>query len=169
MNRRFWFPLGCAVLSVAVCAPWVVRAAAAEGGFDGVVSSIEHEYHVHAVRIPLMSLACLIAGPATHGGVGRLHVAEFEHFTAPADGEELNRMVEDKLGEGWSRIIRDTSRHGDDLTLIFAHNEGSRMGLFIVDLDGNELDVVQVSVDPDRLNEAIGKYGHRETDSNRSN
>ena len=34
------------------------------------------------------------------------------------------------------------------------------MGMFIVDKDGNEMDVVQVSVDPDHLNESIGKYDH---------
>jgi hypothetical protein len=28
------------------------------------------------------------------------------------DGDELNRMVEEKLGAGWERIIRETSRHG---------------------------------------------------------
>ena len=36
------------------------------------------------------------------------------------------------------------------------------MGLFILDLDGTELDVVQVSVDPDRLNETILKYQHHD-------
>ena len=169
MNRRFWLPLGCAVLSVAVFVPWVVRAAGAEGGFDGVVGSIEHQYHVRATRIPFMSLASLIAGTATHGGVGRVHIAEFEHFTKPADGEELNRMVQEKLGEGWSRIIRETSRESNEQTLIFARGEGNRMGLFILDLDGNEMDVVQVSVDPGHLNDTIKKYDHRNEDGHESN
>jgi hypothetical protein len=69
-------------------------------------------------------------------------------------------MVEEKLGAGWERMIRDTSRHGSEQTLIFVHPEGTRMGLFIVDKDGNEMDVVQVSVDPDHLNESIGQYEH---------
>ena len=47
-------------------------------------------------------------------------------------------------------------------TLIFSHPEGKRMGLFILDLDGTDLDVVQVSVDPDRLNETILKYKHHD-------
>jgi hypothetical protein len=169
MNRRFWIPLGCAVLSVAVCVPWVVRAACAEGGFDGVVSSIELQYHVRATRIPFMSLASLIAGNATHGGVGQVHIAEFEHFTRPADGEELNRIVAEKLGQGWQRIIRSTSRQGNEQTLIFARGEGNRMGLFILDLDGGEMDVVQVSVDPGHLNDTIGKYEHHDEDEDSSN
>jgi len=166
MNRHFWVPLACAVLCLLLTVPWwVVRAAGGGGGFDGVVNSIESRYHQHAMRIPFMGLASVVAGAATHGGVGGVHVAEFEHFSAPVDGEELNRMVEEKLGQGWERMIRETSRHGGEQTLIFSHPEGKRMGLFIVDLDGAELNVVQVSVDADRLNETILKYKHHDGDN----
>jgi hypothetical protein len=168
LNRHFWIPLGCAALCVLLVAPWwVVRAAGGgEGGFDGVVSSIESRYHQHAMRIPLMSLGSIVASAVTHGGVDGVHVAEFEHFSSPVDGDDLNRMVEEKLGQGWERMIRETSRatghSGGEQTLIFSHAEGKRMGLFILDLDGTELNVVQVSVDPDRLNETILKYKHHE-------
>ena len=54
-------------------------------------------------------------------------------------------------------------------TLIFMHPEGNRMGLFVVDLDGNELDVVQVSVDPDHLNQSIGQYSHHHEDDDHNN
>jgi hypothetical protein len=169
MRRQFFVPLGCAALCLLVVIPWIAHAAGAAGGFDGVVSSIEHKYHVRATRIPCMGLASLIAGAATHGGVGGVHVADFEHFDKAADGEELNRMVEEKLGQGWKRMIRSTSRHGDEQTLMFAHPEGRRMGLFILDLDGSEMDVVQVSVDPDNLNKTIAKYGRRDHDDDSSN
>lgn len=162
-NKHFWIPVGCAALCVVLTAPWwVVRAAGGEGGFDGVVNTIQSRYRMRATRIPLMGLASFVANAASHGGVDGLHVAEFEHFSAPVDGEELNRMVEEKLGQGWGRMIRETSRHGGGQTLIFSHDEGKRMGLFILDLDGMELDVVQVSVDPDRLNETILKYKHHD-------
>jgi len=39
------------------------------------------------------------------------------------------------------------------------------MGLFILDLEGHELDVVQVSVDPDHLNQSIAQYRHLHGDS----
>ncbi len=38
------------------------------------------------------------------------------------------------------------------------------MGLFVLDLDGHEMDVVQISVDPNHLNENLGKYEHRHHD-----
>ena len=45
--------------------------------------------------------------------------------------------------------------------MIHIHLEVERMGLFVVDLDGHELDVVVVSVDPEHLNENLDRYEHR--------
>jgi len=155
--RRLWI---IPMLVVALLVPVAVMAGGGVGGFNGVVHSIEGRYHVHATRIPFVGLISLIAGKATHGGVSAIHVAVIESFQEPIDGEELNQMVEEKLGAGWERIIRDTSRNGNEQTLIFAHPEGDRMGLFVVDKDGNEMDVVQVSVDPKHLDDDIGHYRH---------
>ncbi len=145
---------------VALAVPVVVLASGAEGGFDGVVSSIESRYHVHAQRIPFLGLISFISHKATNGGVNGMHVAEIDDFHADVDGEELNRMVEQKLGAEWERVIRETSRKGNSQTLVYMHPEGARMGLFVLDLDGQEMDVVQVSVDPKHLNESLGKYEH---------
>lgn len=155
--RRLWI---IPMVVVALLVPVGVMAGGGEGGFNGVVHSIEGKYHVHAMRIPFAGLISFIAGRATHGGVSAIHVAVIESFQEPVDGEELNQMVEEKLGAGWERIIRDTSRHGKEQTLIFIHPEGDRMGLFVVDTDGNEMDVVQVSVDPKHLDDDIGHYRH---------
>lgn len=159
MRRLGWVAWLVPVLLVVLIVPAAVLARGG-GGFDGVVNSLESRYHAHATRIPFLCLISLVADKATQGGVSGMHVAEFENFSARVDGDELNRMVEEKLGQGWERIIRETNRGGGEQTLIFARPEGSRMGLFVLDLDGNELDVVQVSVDPDHLNETIGKYDH---------
>jgi hypothetical protein len=163
MKRLWLIPLFVVALLIPT---GIVLASNGGSGFDGVVTSIESEYHVRATRIPFMGLVSLIAGGATHGGVGGVHVAEFEQFSMHVDGDELNRMVEEKLGAGWERVIRETSRKGNEQTLIFIHPEGNRMGMFIVDRSGNELDVVQVSVDPDHLNESISKYDHQHGEIN---
>jgi hypothetical protein len=156
MKRLWLIPIGCVVLLV----PAVVLAGSGASGFDGVVSSIESRYHVRATRIPFMGLISLASRKATHNGVSNLRVAEIESFPETVDGDELNRMVEEKLGSGWERMIRETSRKGGEQTLIFIHPEGERMGLFVVDKDGNEMDVVQVSVDPKHLDDDVGHYRH---------
>lgn len=156
MRRLLWIPI-CAM---ALFVPVVVLAGGSGNGFDGVVGSIESRYHVRATRIPFLGVVSFIARRASHEGVANLHVAEFEHFDAQVDGSELDRLVEDKLGSGWSRIIRETSKKGGEQTLIFMRPEGNRMGLFVLDLDGSEMDVVQLSVDPDHLDNTLGQYEH---------
>ena len=158
MKRFIWMiPLFAFLIMVPSA---VVLAGNGAGGFDGVVDSIESQYHAHATRIPFMSLISLVAGTATHDGVRSLHVAEFEHFDAFVDSNDLKQMVERKLGSGWELMVRETHRNGGEQTLIYCHPEGKHMGLFIIDHDHGELDVVQVSVDPDHLDESIGKYKH---------
>src|ERR1035437_8233023 len=163
MKRLFLIPIGLVTLLI----PAAVLAGSGEG-FDGVVHSIESKYHIHATRIPFLGIVSLISRKATHGGVNGLHLAEFEHLSGPVDGEELNRLVEEKLGAGWERIIRETSRQGSEQTLIFMHPEGARMGMFVVEYDGKEMDVVEISVDPDHVREKIGEYenhhGHGDGD-----
>lgn len=149
---------------VTLAVPVAVLANGVSGGFDAVVSSIETRYHVHADRIPFLGLVNFVARASTQDGVRGMHVAEIEDFHADVNGEELNKLVSEKLGAGWERVIRETGRNGGAQTLIFMRPEGSRMGMFVLDLDGHEMDVVQMSVDPEHLSEKLGKYEHHERD-----
>jgi hypothetical protein len=160
MRRLLFIP----VCFVALLVPVVVLAGGGEGGFDGVVRTIETRYHVRATKIPFVGLISFVSRSATHGGVGNLHIAEFESFSPAIDGEELNQLVESKLGAGWERVIRETSRDGTNQTLIFMRPEGERMGVFVIDEDGHDLSIVQVSVNPDHLNETISRYDHHNHD-----
>jgi hypothetical protein len=162
--RRLWL---VPIVFIALLVPVAVLAGSGEGGFDGVVHSIETRYHVRATRIPFLGVISLVSRKATHGGVSGLHLAEFESFSEKVDGDELNSMVEEKLGAGWERIIRETSKKGDDQTLIFIHPEGDLMDLFVLDLDGHQMDVVQVSVDPNHLDDDIGRYRHHHGDGDK--
>jgi hypothetical protein len=161
MRRLLLIPLCFFALAV----PVVVLANGARGGFDGVVGSIEERYHVHAERIPFLGFITFISRKATQNGVSSVHVAEIDDFQTGVDGEELNTLVEQQLGAGWERVIRETRRKGDNQTLIFMHPEGQRMGLFVIDLDGHEMELVQVSADPNHLNDSIGKYEHHHHDA----
>ena|SRR5665213_1757268 len=158
MRRYLFIP----VCFVALLIPVAVLAGGGQNGFDGIVNSLESKYGVHATRIPFMGLISMVSRRATNDGVSNMHVAEFDGFSATMNGEELNRTVAEKLGPGWERVIRETSRSGNSQTLIFMHPEGARMGLFVLDADGHELDVVQVSVDPNHLMENVNHYGHHD-------
>ena len=159
--KRLWI---LPMLFLALLVPVAVLAGSGQG-FDGVVRSVESRYHVHATHIPFLGLASFIAGRASHGAVANLHLAEFENFSEAVDGDELNRMVQDRLGSGWERLIRETSRKGGEQTLIYMHPEGNRMGLFVVSLDEHELNVIEVSVDPDHLDDDVNHYRHHHDDA----
>jgi hypothetical protein len=160
MKRFILFPICFLALAV----PVVVLASGAQGNFDSVVNTIEMRYHVRAERIPFLGLISFVSHKASGDAVSSVHVAEIDNFHADVNGEELNALVTEKLGMGWERVIRETSRQSKDQTLIFMHPEGRKMGLFVVDLDGGEMDLVQVSVDPSHLDESIGKYEHHHRD-----
>ena len=157
-------PLGLA----AIMTPAVLLAAGgAGGGFDAIVHGIESRYHAHATRIPFLGLVSGIARISTHGGVRNLHLATFENFNPsdkPVDGDELLGLVEQRTGKGWSRMIRETTRGGEQQTLIYVRDEGKQVGMLIVDLDHHELDIVEVSVNPDHLMQEARERSHHHHD-----
>jgi hypothetical protein len=143
----------------------VLAASGSGGGFDNVVHGIESRYHARATRIPFLGLMSGIARIATHGGVRNLHVVEFEHFVGDGpdgkiDGDEFEKLVEDRAGTGWQRIIRDTTRNSDEQSLIYVRPEGQQVGMMVVSLDGSDLNLVQISMNPDQLLEQIHEHQH---------
>lgn len=146
---------------VAVMTPAILLAASGSGtGFEAVVHGLESRYHVHATKIPFMGLISLVAGHATHGGVKSLHVAEIDNLREPIDGAELNSLVAERVGPGWKRIVRETGRDGAEQSLIYVKPEGNRLAMLVVDLDHHELDIVQVSLNPDKLSDEIANHHH---------
>lgn len=166
-----WSMILVPVAIAAIMTPAILLAAGggAGQGFDAIVRTIEVRYHAHATKIPFMGLISGIAGISTHGGVRGLHIAEFEHFRAEDDthafdGAEFNELVEKHVGPGWQRMIRETSReHGgehNDQTLIYVRPDGKNVAMLVVDLDKNDLDIVQISMNPDQLMDQVNEHRH---------
>ncbi len=157
MMQSRWKALLIPVGIAAIMTPAIVLAAggSSEEGFDAIVHGIETQYHAHATRIPFLGLISGLAGISTHGGVRNLHLAEFDDVhgsqTGGVNGDELNALVQAHVGQGWQRIVRETSREGDEQNLLYVHPEGNRLGMLVVDLEGHELSLVQISINPDQL------------------
>lgn len=138
-------------------------AAKSDTGFDAVVHAIEGRYQVHATHLPMMGLVKMVAHHASHSGASDLHLAEIDNFTAPVDSEELTRLVEEKIGAGWTRMVRETHHRNSSETQVYIRPEGEQMGVFILDKSGREMDLVQVSVTPDSLGDTIREYTQRQS------
>ena len=148
--RSFLIPALLVTMALAVVLPMTVRAAG-HHDFDAVVWAVEHQYDAHAEHIPMMGLVSFCGWVATGGGVKGLKIAEFEHFTGPADPADLDKLVDDSLGGEWQRFVVDRQRNGE-LNLIYAQPDGRAMRLLIVDYEKHgELDVVRVEVNAERL------------------
>jgi len=65
LNRLWLLPIGV----IALALPAAVLAGGGEGGFNGVVHSIEGRYHVHATRIPFLGLISFVSKKATHAAL----------------------------------------------------------------------------------------------------
>lgn len=110
--------------------------------FRGVVNAIEHTYGVHHLHIPLLGVSMFFARPE---GVSGLHLAVFEGFDG-ADPQEVSRVIENSLGEGWFPFVRVRSRDDGETTLIYANPSGGRMRMMIVNLEPSEATVVELNL-----------------------
>lgn len=90
VKRIVFLLLGSALLASTGCS-------AADHGFDSVVAGVEHQYSVHAQRVPLMSLVSFCAMLKTHGGVQDLRVAEFDNLRG-LHGNDLSALLRSRLG-----------------------------------------------------------------------
>jgi hypothetical protein len=114
-----------------------------------------------------MGLASVIARKATHGGVSHVQIATIEDFTQTIDGGELTALTEANLGSGWSRMVRETRNPGNEQTLIYAHPDGEKIEMLVVDLDGKEMDIVGVAVDPKYLSKFLDEHEHHASSEKR--
>ena len=136
-----------------------VLAGSQDQGFDAVVKAIEGRYQVHAERMPLVAFLARVTGTGKYGG--NLHkLATVEDFKADVDSEELTTLVDEKLGAGWARMVREVSHHGREATLVYVRPHGHDMDMFVVSSEGRELDIVELTAKPDALEQNVRKYLH---------
>jgi hypothetical protein len=124
---------------------------AADRGFDGLVSEVEHRYDAHVTRVPMMSLVSLCARFASHGGVKGLRVVEFDDVKATVDVSELASLVRNHLGPEWQPFIREHDQQGESESIIFVREKGDSMGMMIAEYEHGELDVVRMELSGDAL------------------
>ncbi|HEX4604662.1 MAG TPA: hypothetical protein VH724_11750 [Candidatus Angelobacter sp.] len=157
-NRRpFAF---AAVLMMAVLfAP--ARNAFAQDDFGKIVQHIEANYHVHRQHRWVMGLAGFTVKFWHFAGVKSLKGAIFENqpFVNAASDTRFDEIVRAAMDSGWQPMVQSWDRHSGERTYIYAQDVSSKKGkdlkLLVVNLEANEAVVLQVKVDPKKLNEFI--------------
>lgn len=118
--------------------------------FDALVKSLSTHYAVQPKTVPMMWMVSLCARGMTHGGVRGMRVVQLDSSHEMQDHEGFDEMISEKLGEDWSRTVRQWEAGGEE-SLIYMRAEDKRMELIVVSLNHKELDLVRMTMNPEQL------------------
>jgi len=144
----------CLILA-ALLAP--APSAFARDDFGKIVHHIESNYHVHRQHRFVMGLAGFTVRFWHIGGVKSLKGAIFENqrFTNAASDTRFDEIVRAAMDSGWQPLVQSWDRRTGERTYIYAQDLGKDMKVLVVTLESNEAIVLQVKVDPRKLDEFI--------------
>ena len=129
----------------------------AKDDFGRIVHHIEAQYHVHRQHRFAMGLAGFIFKIHHFAGVKSLKGAIFENqqfLNAGADGK-LDEIIRGAAASGWQPLVRSWDRNSGERTYVYAQDSGRDMTVLVVTLESNDAVVLQVKVDPQRLNDVV--------------
>jgi hypothetical protein len=135
--------------------------AAASDDFGRIVHHIEANYHVHRQHRWVMGLAGFTVKFWHIAGVKSFKGAIFENqpFVNAASDTRFDEVVRAAMDSGWQPLMQSWDRHSGERTYIYAQEVSSKKGtdmkLLLVSLESNEAVVLQVKVDPKKLDEFI--------------
>ena len=116
--------------------------------FHAVVKTIETQYGVHHMRIPLLGFATFCLKIAGTPGTSGLKLAVFDHLPQPtgASFEAFEQSLEAAIGETWRPLVRVKSKDGSELTMVYTNPSDKELKVLIVCLEPNDATVVQAKV-----------------------
>src|SRR5579864_844959 len=133
----------------------------ARDDFGKIVHHIEANYHVHRQHRWVMGLAGFTVKVWHIAGVKSFKGAIFENqpFVNAASDTRFDEVVRAAMDSGWQPLVQSWDRHTGERTYVYAQEvsskKGSDMKLLVVSLESNEAVVLQVKVDPVKLNDFI--------------
>ena len=152
-NKTLWF--ACGLIIVALAAP--AQNASAKDDFGKIVHHIETQYHVHRQHRWVMGLAGFTVKFWHIAGVKSFKGAIFENqpFVNAASDARFDEVVRAAMDSGWQPLVQSWDRHTGERTYIYAQDLGKDMKVLVVNLESNEAVVLQVKVDPKKLNDFV--------------
>jgi hypothetical protein len=133
------------------------QGAFARDDFGKIVHHIEANYHVHRQHRFVMGLAGFTVKFWHIAGVKSLKGAIFENqpFVNAASDTRFDEIVRASMDSGWQPLVQSWDRHTGERTYIYAQDLGKHLKVLVVNLESNEAVVLQVKVDPKKLNDFI--------------
>jgi hypothetical protein len=160
MNRSRWIVFFAAVAFLTATQPvW------AADDFGRIVHHIETQYHVHRQHRLAMGFAGFVVKFWHVAGVKSLKGAIFEDqpfLNAGAD-RKFDEVVRAAMDSGWQPMVQSWDRRSGERTYIYAQEvlskKGKDMKVLIVNLAPSEAVVLQVKLNPEKLNDFVREAG----------
>jgi hypothetical protein len=116
--------------------------------FNALVRTIETQYGVRHMRIPLLGFAtfCLrVAGTPAAAG---LKIAVFDDLrnAKRVSADSFQQSVEAAIGSRWHPLVRARSREDGQVTMIYTNPDPKELRMLIVSLDGDDATIVQTKL-----------------------
>jgi hypothetical protein len=142
-----------AVVAAVLCCALSAQAAPKDD-FGRIVHHIETQYHVHRQHRLAMGFAGFVVKFWHFAGVKNLKGAIFEdqQFLNAGADTRFDQVMREALDSGWQPMVQSWDRRSGERTYIYAQNLGKDMKVLIVNLEPDEAVVLQVKVNPDKLN-----------------
>ena len=159
MIRNKTLSFVCGLIIALLAAP--AQNAFAKDDFGRIVHHIEENYHVHRQHRFVIGMAGFVVKFWHFAGVKNLKAAIFENqrFTNAPSDTRFDELVRAAMDSGWQPLVQSWDRHTGERTYVYAQEvsskKGSDMKLLVVSLESNEAVVLQVKVDPKKLNDFI--------------
>ena len=116
--------------------------------FNSVVSTVETQYGVHKMHIPLIGFATFCLKVAGTPGTSGMKIAVFQHMPRPrgSSDTEFEQRVTSSLGPEWLRFVRVRSHESGQFTIIYTNAAEKDLKMMIVALQPDDATVVQVKL-----------------------
>lgn len=136
---------------------WLGQGDAFADDFGRIVEHIEARYHVHRQHHFALGFAGMVVKFWHVGGVRDFKAAVFEdqRFLRTATDAKFDEIVQSATHSGYQPLVQSYSRRSGEHTFIYARSADKNLKLLIVDLEPDEAAVIQVTLDPDRLNQVL--------------
>lgn len=132
------------LLVVALAAPCFAN----DREFKSVVNTVETQYGVHQMHVPLLGFATFCLKMAGTPGASGLKLAVFQHMPRPrgSSDQEFEERVTASLGPAWQRFVRVRSQEENQFTIIYTNGGEKDLQMMIVAIQPDNATVVQVKL-----------------------
>ncbi|HLW52448.1 MAG TPA: hypothetical protein VKW06_06365 [Candidatus Angelobacter sp.] len=152
--------LVAAVTAAVLFALWPAPAFADD--FGEIVHHIEVRYHAHRNYRFLMAFAGWSVKLWPGIGVREVKIAFFENQNLfPSDPDkDLDEILRQTGKAGWQQMVKSHSRRRGEISYVYVQPSGKDLKLLVVNLEHNEAEVIEVKIDPDKLEKFIAVQEH---------